>query len=255
MARVVASVWTWFVLAASFAVLTPLMAVTLLLTAPFDRRRLIVGRMFRWIGIITGTLCPYWRFTVAHAERRDPRRQYVFVANHESFVDIFLLSHLPWEMKWMAKAELFRIPVMGWCLTMAGDIPVTRGDRKSGVVALHAAKHVIDRGGSVLIFPEGTRSTSGDLLPFKDGAFRLAIELGMPVLPLAISGSATALRKHDWKTHPSHAVVEVLEPVETTGLEGRDARALADQVHARIRAARHARLGGAPTPALQSSAT
>lgn len=246
--RLIASIWTWFVLGLSFVVITPLMAITALVLGPFDKRRIVVGRMFRWMGILTGKACPYWRFTLLHTERR-PTVPMVCVANHESFVDIFLLSHLPWEMKWMSKIELFRLPVMGWALRLAGDIPVDRGDRRSGVLALRRAREILDGGCPVLIFAEGTRAPTDELLPFKEGAFRLAIDAQVPVLPLAVSGSRSALRKHDWKTHPSHAVVEVLEPIPTTGLTPADVSALTERVRAAIAAARAPRLATQPQPA------
>ena len=140
------------------------------------------------------------------------------VSNHESFTDILLISHLPWEMKWLSKAELFRIPIMGWMMWLVGDIPVKRGFGPSALEAMARCRKALDNRVSVMIFPEGTRSKTSDLLPFKDGAFRLAIEAGVPILPLAVSGTGTALRKHDWRFGWSDAEVRVLDPVETTGL-------------------------------------
>ena len=152
----------------------------------------------------------------------DPRRPYVVVSNHESFADILLISHLPWEMKWLSKAELFRIPVMGWLMHLAGDVPVKRGFGPSAVEAMARCREVLSNRVSVMIFPEGTRSPTAELLPFKDGAFRLAIDAGVPILPLALHGTGNALPKHDWRFGRSTAVVEVLEPVETAGLTAAD---------------------------------
>jgi 1-acyl-sn-glycerol-3-phosphate acyltransferase len=148
----------------------------------------------------------------------NPRRPYVVVSNHESFADILLISHLPWEMKWLSKAELFRIPIMGWMMWLAGDIPVKRGFGPSAVEAMERCRKVLRQKVSVMIFPEGTRSKTAELLPFKDGAFRLAVEAGVPILPLALSGTGTALPKHGWRFGRSAAHLRVLEPVETAGL-------------------------------------
>jgi 1-acyl-sn-glycerol-3-phosphate acyltransferase len=160
------------------------------------------------------------------------------VSNHESFADILLISRLPWEMKWLSKAELFRIPLMGWLMYLAGDVPVKRGFGPSAVEAMAKCRQILARKVSVMIFPEGTRSATAELLPFKDGAFRLAIDAGVPILPLALSGTATALRKHDWRIGRSTAVVEVLQPVATAGLTTGDVPALKERVRGLIVEAR-----------------
>jgi len=216
--QTIVSIWAWLVLVVCIVLWFPLLAVVRLLTAPFDRGRYIPGRIFRKIGPATATLNPLWRFRYSGTMPKDPRRPFVVVSNHESFTDILLISHLPWEMKWLSKAELFRIPIMGWMMWLVGDIPVKRGFGPSALEAMARCRKALDNRVSVMIFPEGTRSKTSDLLPFKDGAFRLAIEAGVPILPLAVSGTGTALRKHDWRFGRSDAEVRVLDPVETTGL-------------------------------------
>jgi 1-acyl-sn-glycerol-3-phosphate acyltransferase len=225
------SLWSWLVLVLCILIWFPLLVIVRLVTAPFDRGRYITGYIFRRIGPVMATLNPLWRFRYSGTMPADPRRPFVVVSNHESFADILLISHLPWEMKWLSKAELFRIPVMGWMMWLAGDIPVWRGFGPSAVEALARCREALRNRVSVMIFPEGTRSKTAELLPFKDGAFRLAVEAGVPILPLALSGTGTALRKHDWRFGRSVAEVRVLEPIETAGLT------LADvpQLKARVR--------------------
>jgi len=216
--QTIVSIWAWLVLVLCIVLWFPVLAVVRLLTAPFDRGRYIPGRIFRKIGPAMATLNPLWRFRYSGTMPKDPRRPFVVVSNHESFTDILLISHLPWEMKWLSKAELFRIPIMGWMMWLVGDIPVKRGFGPSALEAMERCRRALDNHVSVMIFPEGTRSKTSELLPFKDGAFRLAIEAGVPILPLAVSGTGTALRKHDWRFGRSDAEVRVLEPVETAGL-------------------------------------
>jgi 1-acyl-sn-glycerol-3-phosphate acyltransferase len=119
---------------------------------------------------------------------------------------------------------------MGWMMWLAVDIPVKRGFGPSAVEAMERCREVLRHRVSVMIFPEGTRSKTTELLPFKDGAFRLAIEAGVPILPLALSGTGTALPKHGWRFGRSAAEVRVLDPIETTGLSLDDVPALKQQV-------------------------
>ncbi len=244
--RYAASVWSWLVLIACVVILFPVMLVLRVVTGPFDRGRYLVGRIFRYIGVIVETLNPLWDFRRSGVRVTDPRRPYVVVSNHESFADILLISHLPWEMKWLSKAELFRIPVLGWMMSLAGDIPIRRGVGPSAVEALEQCKAVLRNHVSVMIFPEGTRSATGRMLPFKDGAFRLAIEAGVPVLPLVVAGTGTALPKKGWKMGRAVAEVRVLEPVPTEGLAPADAARLRNRVRGMIE---EARATMAPPPA------
>jgi 1-acyl-sn-glycerol-3-phosphate acyltransferase len=233
------SIWAWLVLGTCLVLWMPLMAAVRLITLS-DPGRYAVGYLFRRIGPVMATLNPLWRFRTSGTPPADPRRPYVVVSNHESFADILLISHLPWEMKWLSKAELFKVPVLGWLMHLAGDIPVRRGEGRSAVEALQRCRTVLKRRVSVMIFPEGTRSPTADMLPFKDGAFRLAIDAGVPILPLAVSGTGTALPKHGWRFGRSVAEVRVLEPIETAGLTVKDVPALRARVRARILEARDA---------------
>jgi 1-acyl-sn-glycerol-3-phosphate acyltransferase len=123
---------------------------------------------------------------------------------------------------------------------MAGDIPVKRGFGPSAVEAMERCRVSLRNRVSVIFFPEGTRSIDGNMLPFKDGAFRLAIETGVPILPLAVAGTRTALPKHDWRFNPARAVVEVLPSIETAGLTLEDLPQLKERVRTTIQVARDA---------------
>jgi 1-acyl-sn-glycerol-3-phosphate acyltransferase len=233
------SIWTWLVLGTCLLVWIPLLVIVRVVTAPFDPGRYWTGLLFRKIAVVTATLNPLWHFRVSGTFPPDPRRPYVVVSNHESFVDILLISHLPWEMKWLSKVEILRIPVLGWDMRLAGDVPVERGTARSAAKAMRRCREILSRRVSVIIFPEGTRSTTDEMLPFKDGAFRLAIDAGVPVLPLAVHGTRTALPKHGWRFSRSDAEVRVLEPVETAGLGPEDVGALKQRVREAIMRARN----------------
>jgi 1-acyl-sn-glycerol-3-phosphate acyltransferase len=233
--------WIWTMLVGSIIVGTPLVAIVWAVTAPFDPGRYAAGRLFRLIGVFAVKMNPLWHFETTGRFVQDPRRPYVAVSNHESYADIFLISHLPWEMKWMSKETLFRIPCMGWMMRMAGDIRIVRGERTSAIKALAAARDRLAKRVSVMIFPEGTRSRGKGLLPFKDGAFRVAIETGAPILPLVVAGTRRAMAKGSFRFQKARACVKVLDPIETKGMTLDDVGALRDRVRALIEEA-HARL-------------
>jgi 1-acyl-sn-glycerol-3-phosphate acyltransferase len=230
------SLWVWFATAVVVIVWLPLQVLVFLVTAPFDPGRYAAGRWFRLAAVTSVTLNPLWRFRTSGVRIHDARRPYVAVCNHESMADIFLLSHLPWEMKWLAKESLFRIPVMGWMMRLAGDIPVRRSTRASRVEALEQCRDRLSKRVSVMIFPEGTRSPTGQLLPFHDGAFRLAIEAGLPILPLAVVGTRDAMPKGSIEFGRARAEVRALEPISTEGLTIKDVATLRERVRALIQA-------------------
>lgn len=234
----VVSGFIWAAIGLLALVWLPLLTAVFVVTAPFDPGRYAAGRWFRRAAVAAVKLIPFWDFTTEGVTVNDPRRPYVAVANHESFADIFLLSHLPWEMKWLSKEAIFRIPVMGWMMRMAGDIPVRRGDRQSRSAAIREIRDRLHKNVSVMILPEGTRSPDGELLPFRNGAFRMAIEQGLPILPVAIVGTRDAMAKHSLRFRRARAIARVLEPVETDQLSLDDVADLRDRVRDRIAAAR-----------------
>lgn len=240
MIRAVISIWVWiawFFIATSW---TAWLALVFVFTAPWDPGRYTVGLWFRRAGVALVKVNPLWRFRTSGVRIEDPRRPYVAVANHESFADILLISHLPWEMKWLSKESLFRVPFMGWMMRMAGDIAIHRNQRSSRVEAMEECRDRLRKRVSVMIFPEGTRSRTRDLLPFKDGAFRLAVETGAPILPLVVAGTRGAMPKGSWVFGRSRAEVRVLEPIPTEGLSLADVPALRDRVRTLISEAREA---------------
>jgi 1-acyl-sn-glycerol-3-phosphate acyltransferase len=232
------SIWVWASGTLVGFLWVPWLALVWSVTAPRDPGRYTVGRWFRRAAVVVTTLNPLWRFRTTGVRIPDPRRPYVAVANHESFADIFLLSHLPWEMKWLSKESIFRIPFMGWMMRMAGDVAVRRGDAHSRAQALTDCRDRLMKGVSVMIMPEGTRSEDGAVARFHDGAFRLAVETGCPILPIAVAGTRDAIAKGSWLVGRANAIARVLPPVETVGLSLDDVPALRDRVRAMIAEAR-----------------
>jgi len=183
-----------------------------------DPTRHRAGRFFRDLGVVATKLNPMWDFRVHGRLPNYMPGKTVVVCNHVSNSDAFLIAHVPYEMKWLGKASLFKVPVFGQLMRMAGDVPVQRGTKDSIVEAMKRCRENLERGMPVMIFPEGTRSKTADLLPFKDGAFRLAIETGADILPMAVAGTKDALPKHSWRFGFSKGLVHVGEPISTEGL-------------------------------------
>jgi 1-acyl-sn-glycerol-3-phosphate acyltransferase len=230
--RAITSALTWVGIALLVLLWLPLLAIVRVFDG--DPAHYATGRMFRRLGAAMTRMNPAWRITRTGSPPADPRRPFVVVANHLSNADIPVISTLPWEMKWVSKAELFRVPVVGWLMRLAGDIPVNRGDSRSRALAVRRARHYLERHCSVMFMPEGTRSRDGRVRRFHDGAFRLAIEAGVPVLPIAIDGTANALPRKGWMFGPVQCTLHVLEPFETAGLTPDQAPELRERVREAI---------------------
>jgi 1-acyl-sn-glycerol-3-phosphate acyltransferase len=202
-----------------------------------DPTQRMPGRWLRRLGRMSGRLTPLWRFSVEGSAPADiDRAAYVVVANHESTADPFLLSWLPWDMRWIAKEELFRPPLTGWAMRLGGDIPLRRGDRESIRAMMDECDRALAGGISIMVFPEGTRSKNGDMLPFKDGAFQMAIRARVPVLPVAIAGTRQMRPKHSKWFGRAHACAKVLDPIPTAGLAEDDVATLRESARDAIRA-------------------
>jgi 1-acyl-sn-glycerol-3-phosphate acyltransferase len=210
----------------------PVMVLLVLVTRPFDPNRRVAGGFLRFGAVLVARSFPLWHIRVIGEWPKDGR-SYVVVANHLSHADILLLSHLPREMKWMAKIDGFRLPLVGWLFRLAGDLPVHQGDPDAASRTLQRAMSYLRSGMSVMVFPEGKRNR-GALLPFRSGAFRLALQSETAMLPIAISGTDEALRRDDWMLRPAELTARILDVVEVAGLGERDYRRLRDEVRTRI---------------------
>ncbi len=200
--------------------------------APFGQ-----NRVHSW-GIFWGRTClrlAGLKFTVSGTEHLPHHEPAIYVCNHQSNFDILLLyAGLPIQFRWMAKKELFRIPLFGAAMKCAGYIPIDRSNRREAMRSLTAAAQRIKDGASVVIFPEGTRTTDGKLQPFKKGALLIATKAGVPVVPMAISGSYQAQPKGQFRISPAHLKLTILPAIPPSRLGASQVDELTRQLFDRI---------------------
>jgi 1-acyl-sn-glycerol-3-phosphate acyltransferase len=180
-------------------------------------------------------LNPAWSFSV-DARRLQKGRAFVVVSNHESAGDIIICLRLPLHFKFISKASNFRVPFMGWFMWFAGYVPLTRGNKESIVRCMARCRWWLDQGVSVLFYPEGTRSPDGSVRAFKPGAFQLAIEGGVDVLPVVVLGTSAMLQKNSLRFASESTPMRVIvgEPIPVAGLGLDDVSALAERARAAI---------------------
>ncbi|HET7753338.1 MAG TPA: lysophospholipid acyltransferase family protein [Anaeromyxobacteraceae bacterium] len=191
-------------------------AVIRIVTFPFDRRR-IVQHLWScvWAQFYVWTN-PLWSNRVTGREKLPWNGAAVLVANHASILDIMVMYALYRPFKWVAKAELMRTPFIGWNMRLNDYVSVRRGDRESIVRMMNDCRRHLAAGSPLMIFPEGTRSTTGVMGSFKDGAFKLAREAGCPVFPIAVRGTGESMPKHGIVLRKRmDALVQVLDPLDS----------------------------------------
>jgi 1-acyl-sn-glycerol-3-phosphate acyltransferase len=170
----------------------------------------------------------------------DPSAPYVFMSNHRSQFDILavVVALIEFQLRWVAKVELTRVPVFGWALKHTGHIIIDRSNHHQSVASLRAARSKMEDGVSVVIFPEGTRSQAHQaLLPFKKGGFMLALETGFPIVPIAVRGSREILPRGSWQPASGEIEVVIGAPIPVAGVDR-------DELVERVRAFMVAHVGG-----------
>jgi len=234
--KVLLSIFIW--LCTIIMTVLVFLAVSILMLYPFDRKKKISHSMgFWWAEAIAGSN-PFWKIKIEGLKNFNKQCSYIIIANHQSMADIALLYKTHRQFKWVAKESLFSIPVFGWCMLAMKYIKLSRGEFGSIRDTYEVAAQWLENDISVLFFPEGTRSPSGELSAFKNGAFKLALKEKKPVLPICISGSRNILPRGSWIfRHKVYCTLRVLPAIETTDLPPDDFIALRDAAREKILAA------------------
>lgn len=232
--RIGSSVFWLFVLVSSM-LLFPMAVLIWAVTMRFDKRLAVLHQFTcLWASLYTW-LNPVWQVRVDGRDKIRPRQAYVMVANHASLLDILVLFRLFVHFKWVSKIENFRVPFVGWNMSLNRYIKLRRGDKDSIADMMRACVQCIGEGSSIMMFPEGTRSEDGRLRAFKHGAFTLAKETRRPLLPIVIHGTANALPKRGFVLQGRHAIcLRVLDEIPYESFADRDIESVADDVRRRI---------------------
>ncbi len=193
-----------------------------------NRAKLVHAQCFWWSDALIA-LNPYWKLKVEGLENIDPHQAYVIVANHQSLADIIIIYQTHTYFKWVAKKELLKLPFIGGLLWVNDHVLISRDEMSSVKEVYRHASEWLKRGVSMLFFPEGTRSGTDEMGEFKNGAFKLAIKEGKPILPVYIGGTREAIPKGGWifKTKVSACLV-VLPPIYTSNFKIADFETLKD---------------------------
>ena len=184
------------------------------ITYPFDRRLKILHQYTCFWGAFYTWIVPMWRIKVLDRKKIKRNATYVVVSNHQSQLDILVAFNLFFHYKWVSKVEIFKVPVIGWNMSLNRYIKLKRGDSESIKQMLEDCEKTLKEGSSVYFFPEGTRSMDGIIKPFKPGAFMLAKKMKLPILPIVISGTVKALPKYSMNFHGTQKIlIKVLDEV------------------------------------------
>jgi 1-acyl-sn-glycerol-3-phosphate acyltransferase len=204
--------WAFFALS-SGALFVGALALWLV-TLPFDRNGKLLHLYSCFWASLYFYVSPFWRLRVEGRRHLPWNSAAVLVANHQSLGDVLALFGLYSPFKWVSKESVFKAPFLGWNMSLNRYVKLKRGDKESIAKMMATCEHWLRRGVPVLLFPEGTRSPDGQVKEFKDGAFRLAVSVGCPVIPIVIDGTADTLPKHGLvMSTKSRSRVRVLEPI------------------------------------------
>lgn len=205
-------------------------AVALLLTFPFDKQRKVVHELSRALVYMFVMVPPLWKRKIEGLENIEKDKPYVIVINHQSMVDVMMLYLVPMIFRWVSKKEVHRIPFIGRFLMMHGDIAI---DRKQGSKSMRKVmeqgKMWLGRGVSVAMFPEGTRSKDGEIHRFKAGAFALAKDAGVAILPVIMEGSSTMIKPSLMVNWRNEFVIKVLPAISAEQVAATEQNELMEQ--------------------------
>jgi len=231
MISIIRSIIIWFFIFLTIVFVAPLFLITWFLTFLFDRRLYLLSEVALFWGSLYTKLSPWWHVKVIGKEKIKKEGAYVVVANHQSLEDIIVMYRLGKAFRWVSKAEVFKIPVFGWLMNLSGDIKLKRTSKASIKNMLIDGENALNKGCTLFIFPEGTRSKNGPMGNFKEGAFKLAQQSKRSIIPVLIHGTNDDLLTKYGIFKGTHTVtLQVLNEIPYSEFQHMDTRGLANHV-------------------------
>lgn len=213
-------------------VFLPIACLLRILTGWIDSRLAVLHQFSCFWGSCYIWLSPIWSVTITGREHVDRKKAYVLVCNHQSMLDITIIYRIFLHFKWVAKASLFKVPVIGWNMWLNRYIKIERSSMKSQRKMIRQCKENISRGSSVMIFPEGTRSRNGELRSFKEGAFHIALQQKTDIVPMVLDGSASALSEKGIISRTRQKIcLHILRPVPYEFIKDMSEREVTEHIH------------------------
>jgi 1-acyl-sn-glycerol-3-phosphate acyltransferase len=211
---IIISLFVWIFSLTYTVIFFPVSAVIWFLLYPVDHERAVIHWWLVFQANLLSRLIPLWKIKIEGREKAQKGKAYVIISNHQSILDILVMTCLRYRFKWISKIENYKVPIFGWYLRMAKYITVDRGNDDSKAEMLEKSALSLRKGISIMIFPEGTRSPDGEIGPFKLGAFQLALMTDKSILPVIVDGTGGILPKHGMIFSGGHIVrIKVLDPV------------------------------------------
>lgn len=225
------TIYLWLLVFVTFLLFLPVITFLWCSTILFDRRLVVIHMFASFWATLYIWLNPLWRLNIEGKEKICKKQPYVIVSNHQSLLDIAILYSLFLPFKWVTKVENYKIPGIGWIMILNRYIKVDRKRKETYLRMIEDSKNAIIKGSSILIFPEGTRSKSGNIGSFKTGPFRIAQEAGVPLLPVVIDGSGRAFPDKGWILNGrQNFKVHILDPIPFETFQNKDLKVFSLEV-------------------------
>lgn len=233
--KVIFTLFMWVYIILSCLLLFPVNLLVFILAYPFDKKRTVIHEMSRFWGQQYYWIAPGWDIEVVGKDKINRNDKYIIVSNHQSLLDICLLYVIPLNFRWVSKEEVKQIPIVGWMLSIHGDITIHRGHTESTKKMNREVETWLNRNVSISMFPEGTRTKDGNIQRFKEGAFVMAKNNNVKILPVVTNGNFNVMSKGSWTFNPMQKFkVRILEPISLEEIQAKSSKELALEVHDRM---------------------